>query len=221
MIRRTWILLIALWGTIVGMAQSVMLTERYNVSYIDLRSGLPHNNVSAIFVDSNGFLWIGTYGGGLVRYDGYGMMTPVMWLKSNSCKSIAEDRFKRLWVAFDEGTNIIDLNTMMGISPESLPDSVRTMLPEPSTKAYCDALGRIWLVTYSSVNLLTFDEQGRISKVSAYRYQGNTPDVCIRDVESNGKPWIGIDGGLFRQNDMEGSLFGCPYFPPRMWCWRR
>lgn len=75
------------------MAQSVMLTERYNVSYIDLKSGLPHNNVSAIFVDSNGFLWIGTYGGGLVRYDGYGMMTPVMWLKSNSCKSIAEDRF--------------------------------------------------------------------------------------------------------------------------------
>lgn len=206
MIRRTWILLIALWGTIVGMAQSVMLTERYNVSYIDLRSGLPHNNVSAIFVDSNGFLWIGTYGGGLVRYDGYGMMTPVMWLKSNSCKSIAEDRFKRLWVAFDEGTNIIDLNTMMGISPESLPDSVRTMLPEPSTKAYCDALGRIWLVTYSSVNLLTFDEQGRISKVSTYRYQGNTPDVCIRDVEGNGKPWIGIDGGLFRLVEKNGSL---------------
>ena len=77
--RRTWILFIALWSVIVSMAQTVMLTERYNVSYIDLKSGLPHNNVSAVFVDSNGFLWVGTYGGGLVRYDGYGMMTPVMW----------------------------------------------------------------------------------------------------------------------------------------------
>ena len=56
------------------------------------------------------------------------------------------------------------------------------------------------------MNLLTFDEQGRISKVSAYRYQGNTPDVCIRDVEGNGKPWIGIDGGLFRLVEKNGSL---------------
>ena len=168
--RRTWILFIALWSVIVSMAQTVMLTERYNVSYIDLKSGLPHNNVSAVFVDSNGFLWVGTYGGGLVRYDGYGMMTPVMWLNSNSCKSIAEDRFKRLWVAFDEGTNIIDLKTMRGVAPESLSDEVKTLLSESSTKTYCDALGRIWLVTYSSANLLEFDDQGRVSGIYTYRY---------------------------------------------------
>ena len=183
-----------------------MLTERYNVSYIDLKSGLPHNNVSAVFVDSNGFLWVGTYGGGLVRYDGYGMMTPVMWLNSNSCKSIAEDRFKRLWVAFDEGTNIIDLKTMRGVAPESLSDEVKTLLSESSTKTYCDALGRIWLVTYSSANLLEFDDQGRVSGIYTYRYQGNTPDVSIRDVEGNGKPWIGIDGGLYRLVEKNGNL---------------
>ena len=204
--RRTWILFIALWSVIVSMAQTVMLTERYNVSYIDLKSGLPHNNVSAVFVDSNGFLWVGTYGGGLVRYDGYGMMTPVMWLNSNSCKSIAEDRFKRLWVAFDEGTNIIDLKTMRGVAPEFLSDEVKTLLSESSTKTYCDALGRIWLVTYSSANLLEFDDQGRVSGIYAYRYRGNTPDVSIRDVEGNGKPWIGIDGGLYRLVEKNGNL---------------
>ena len=204
--RRTWILFIALWSVIVSMAQTVMLTERYNVSYIDLKSGLPHNNVSAVFVDSNGFLWVGTYGGGLVRYDGYGMMTPVMWLNSNSCKSIAEDRFKRLWVAFDEGTNIIDLKTMRGVAPESLSDEVKTLLSESSTKTYCDALGRIWLVTYSSANLLEFDDQGHVSGIYAYRYRGNTPDVSIRDVEGNGKPWIGIDGGLYRLVEKNGNL---------------
>ena len=203
--RLSFIIVTFLWA-LVSMAQSATLTERYNVSYIDLHSGLPHNNVSAIFVDSNGFLWVGTYGGGLVRYDGYGMMSPTMWLNSNSCKSIAEDRFKRLWVAFDEGTNIIDLNTMAGISPESLSEEMRTLLSEPSTKIYCDALGHIWLVTFSTVNLLTFDEQGHISKVCAYRYHGNTPDVSIRDVECNGKPWIGIDGGLFRLVEKNGQL---------------
>lgn len=189
-----------------GWAEATMLTERYNVSYLDLKNGLPHQNVSAIFVDSNGFLWVGTYGGGLVRYDGYSMMSPVMWLNSNSCKSIAEDRFKRLWVAFDEGTNIIDLRTMSGIFPETLDKDIQQLLSEPSTKTYCDAMGRLWLVTSSTVNMLTFDEQGHVDKICSYAYHGNTPDVSIRDVEGNGRPWIGVDGGLFRMAEKNGKL---------------
>ena len=197
-----WVLLL-LFG---GRAVSTVLTERYNVSYLDLKDGLPHNNVSAIFIDSSGFLWVGTYGGGLVRYDGYGMMTPVMWLNSNSCKSIAEDRFKHLWVAFDEGTNIIDLRTMSGILPETLDKNLQQLLSEPSTKTYCDAMGRIWLVTFSSVHMLTFNEQGHVANICSYAYHGNTPDVSIRDVEGNGRPWIGIDGGLFRMVEKNGRL---------------
>ena len=42
------------------------MTERYNQTYLDLSNGLPHNNVSALYTDSNGFFWVGTYGGGLV-----------------------------------------------------------------------------------------------------------------------------------------------------------
>jgi len=189
-----------------GRMEALVLTERYNVSYLDLKNGLPHNNVSALFIDSGGFLWVGTYGGGLVRYDGYGMMSPVMWLNSNSCKSIAEDRFRRLWVAYDEGTNLIDLRTMSGVMPETLDEPLRKLLSESSTKVYCDALGRIWLVTYSSVNLLSFDDKGHVAKISSYQYHENTPDVNIRDVEGNGKPWIGIDGGLFRMAEKNGTL---------------
>ena len=189
-----------------GRVGATVLTERYNVSYLDLRNGLPHDNVSSIFVDSNGFLWISTYGGGLVRYDGYGMMQPLMNLNSNSCKSIAEDRFKRLWVAFDEGTDVIDLTTMSGIRLSSLPERLQQLLTESSTKTYCDALGRIWLVTYSDVNLLTFDASGQVNQICSYKYRGNTPEISIRDVEGNGKPWIGIDGGLFRLAEKNGQL---------------
>ena len=189
-----------------GRVRAMVLTERYNLAYLDLNCGLPHQNVSAIFVDSGGFLWVGTYGGGLVRYDGYGMMSPVMWLNSNSCKSIAEDRFKRLWVAFDEGTNIIDLRTMSGVFPETLDKDLQQLLSEPSTKTYCDAMGRLWLLTYSTVNMLTFDEQGHVAKICSYAYHGNTPDVSIRDVEGNGRPWIGVDGGLFRMVEKNGRL---------------
>ena len=68
-----------------------LLTDRYNLTYLDLSNGLPHNHVNDIFKDSSGFLWISTYGGGLVRYDGYGVMEPRLDLNSKSCRSIAED----------------------------------------------------------------------------------------------------------------------------------
>ena len=187
-------------------AQDALLAERYNVSYIDLSNGLPHNNVSAIFTDSGGFLWIGTYGGGLVRYDGYGMMYPMLKLNSNSCKSIAEDRFRRLWVAYDEGTNVIDLNTMSGAVPVNMPEKYKDLLSEPCTKVHCDALGRLWLVTFSHVNLLSFDDDGNVVRISSYRYHENTPEISIRDIEGNGKPWIGIDGGLVRLVEKNGTL---------------
>ena len=113
--RRTWIMLLALWWTALGIAQTTMLTERYNLSFLDLSNGLPHNNVRDIFKDSNGFLWISTYGGGLVRYDGYSMMVPRLGLNSKSCRSVTEDPYHRLWVAFDEGIDIVDLRTMKSV----------------------------------------------------------------------------------------------------------
>ena len=184
-----------------------MLTERYNMSFLDLDNGLPHNNVSALYTDSNGFLWVATYGGGLVRYDGYGMMQPVLSLNSNSCKSITEDSFKRLWVAFDEGTNVIDLRTMQPIVPESATEDMAALLNQPSVKTYCDALGRIWLITYRQVVLLTFDAEGKVSRVLTYQYENNTPDIFISDVEANGHPWVGIDRGLYRLAEKNGQLF--------------
>ena len=42
------VVLLLLFGGRVG---AMVLTERYNVSYLDLRNGLPHDNVSAIFAE--------------------------------------------------------------------------------------------------------------------------------------------------------------------------
>ena len=204
--RRLRILLVVLLFPLACLGSGNILTERFNLSYLDLSNGLPHNNVSALFTDSYGFLWVGTYGGGVVRYDGYGMMQPVLNLNSNSCKSITEDRFKRLWVAFDEGTNVIDLRTMHPIVPKTADGDIANILSEPGVKTYCDVLGRIWLVTNHHVYLLTFDEEGKICHISNYQYRGNTPDICVSDVEGNGNPWIGIDFGLYRLTEKNGNL---------------
>ena len=181
-----------------------LLTERYNLTSLDLSNGLPHNHVSDIFMDSNGFLWISTYGGGLVRYDGYGVMEPRLDLNSKSCRSITEDRFQRLWVAFDEGINIIDLKTMKAVTP--VHPELQKLLVLPSIRCYHDALGRIWVITDRQVSMVAFDAQGMVDHICHYPHQWRMLDMAICDVEENGKPWIGIDGGLYRLVEKGGRL---------------
>ena len=197
-------LILSLVFSLTCMGSGNLLTERYNQSYLDLSNGLPHNNVSDIFRDSNGFLWISTYGGGLVRYDGYDMMAPRLDLNSKSCRSITEDNFHRLWVAFDEGINIIDLMTMKSVIPNHA--ELRKLLSQSSIRTYRDAIGRIWIINDLQISLVSFTSQGEIDKIYNYPHPWRMLDIAICDVEGNGKPWLGIDGGLYRLVEKDGKL---------------
>ena len=201
---RTIGLMLCLLLSLTCMGSGNILTERYNQSYLNLSNGLPHNNVSDIFKDSNGFLWISTYGGGLVRYDGYDMMTPRLALNSKSCRSITEDNFHRLWVAFDEGIDIIDLMTMNSVIPNHA--ELRKLLSQSSIRTYRDAIGRIWIINDLQISLVSFTSQGEIDKIYNYPHPWRMLDIAICDVEGNGKPWLGIDGGLYRLVEKDGKL---------------
>ena len=206
---RTWwqrllLLLFIIHYPLFTVSAGNILTERYNLTYLDLSNGLPHNNIRDIFKDSNGFLWISTYGGGLVRYDGYGVMEPRLDLNSKSCRSITEDDYHRLWVAFDEGINIIDLRTMRSVVPDH--PELKKLLVQSSIRCYRDAIGRIWIINDHQVCLVTFKDQGEIDHIYAYPHRWRMLDMAICDVEGNGKPWIGIDGGLYRLVEKDGKL---------------
>ena len=202
--RRTWMMLIAVWWTALSMAQSTLLTERYNLSFLDLSNGLPHNNVSDIYKDSNGFLWISTYGGGLVRYDGYSMMVPRLDLNSKSCRSVTEDPFRRLWVAFDEGIDIVDLRTMKSVIPDH--PELKKLLEQSSISCYRDAIGRIWIINDRQISLVTFTREGEIDKIYDYPHPWRMLDIAICDVEGNGKSWVGIEEGVYRLVVRNGKL---------------
>lgn len=185
------------------------LTDHYNMITLDLASGLPHNNVNQIFPDSKGFLWISTYGGGAVRYDGYSFMKPIFshsGLSSNSCKAFAEDGYRRLWVAYDEATVVIDLRKMSGTTPTFGKGDISRQLLQASVKVYCDTKGCLWQITRDSIYRYTFTKNGSVDHISSCPYYGNTPDITVCDIESNGSVWINIENGLFRVSETGGKL---------------
>lgn len=58
---------VGLMGVFSGPARAqIPSLHRYS-----LKEGLPQSEVSSLFEDSRGFIWIGTRGGGLVQFDGY------------------------------------------------------------------------------------------------------------------------------------------------------
>ncbi|MBO4659454.1 MAG: helix-turn-helix domain-containing protein [Prevotella sp.] len=184
------------------MAQRTFL-EQYNVSTLDMRDGLPSNNVNDLFTDSEGFVWLSAYGGGIVRYDGYGFSSfytrpqGFQW-RSHSSRKVCEDKFHRLWMVFDEYTQVIDMRTMTVATPASKDRVLEEILKQRGVNVVLDKEGKLWLVTMSHIHCVAFHEDGSVKNIVSCPYIGNTPSVAIADIDGNGKVWASIDGGIFR-----------------------
>lgn len=203
MIRRYILTLIAaLIVTLGGYAQGGM-PSKYNVSYLNMAAGMPNNFADDIFQDSYGFVWICTHGGGLVRYDGYnfvnfGLGTAGIGLRSNSCRNVYEDHYKRLWIAFEEGPQVLDLNTMQPIVPPCENETIQKQLDRAfhtqCTRTYCDAKGNIWMLSINQLTRFGFNEKGEVNSVLTTSYPFNAPDLGLCDVYHHGTVVICNDG---------------------------
>lgn len=72
--------------------------------------GLPQSQVDMMLEDSNGYLWIGTHGGGLARFDGrdFKVYTTLDGLLSNIVTYLKLDSKQNLWIIHPRGITKFD-----------------------------------------------------------------------------------------------------------------
>lgn len=209
------ILLIALLTTTLnGLAQS-RESGKYLASYLNMAAGMPTNYADDIFQDSYGFMWISTHTGGLVRYDGYKMMgfgytaSPAA-LRSNSTRNVCEDRFHRLWIALEEGLQVLDLETMQPVSPECTSKEVEKLAQnvwdDPCVRTYCDTKGCIWVAASTRIIRISFDEKGRIASVMTVPSPNSVPEFGMCDVYRRGSVMVCINGRVKEYMEKNGRL---------------
>lgn len=97
-------------------------SQQYNFRYISIDNGLAQSQVFSLFQDHKGYLWIGTYGGGLNRFDGLKMslFTVADGLSSNDIRVIFEDSKTNLWIGTYKGLCLLKGKTFVPIHKETI-----------------------------------------------------------------------------------------------------
>jgi signal transduction histidine kinase/CheY-like chemotaxis protein/AraC-like DNA-binding protein len=92
-------------GLWVGTAQGLCRIEDDRLQRFGRDQGLPVDDVRALYRDDTEAIWIATYGGGLVHYDGerFSVIDQRHGLVENALSGIVADDFGALWLAGNRG----------------------------------------------------------------------------------------------------------------------
>lgn len=159
-----------------------------NFSAYGKLQGMNHNLIRCILEDRAGNLWIGTYGGGLSRFDGRNFchFTEKEGLVNNYVYSIAEDHNGNIWFGTDGGViTSFDGNRFRMLKTGTLLAGSRiTSILEDSRK-------RMWFGTEGAgVLILDGHAMTRLGKE-----QGLPGDTVLSLFEdSQGRIWMGTGG---------------------------
>ena len=169
----------------------------FNISYVTVDDGLLANFIDDIYKDTQGFLWLSTTGGGLARYDGfefvhYTISSSPVQLTSNFVSCTREDRFGRLWIATENGINILDKRLMKPTRPRDERQLLEPLLRQPAVNILSDTQGRIWVFGGTVLYCILFDETGGVADVlSTGSLPANRFTLAMNDVDKDGHIWIG------------------------------
>ncbi|MCT4646559.1 MAG: ATP-binding protein [Carboxylicivirga sp.] len=114
--------------------------QYFHFKQYSLEEGLPQSEVASIAEDQFGYLWVGTNGGGLCRFNGkdFEVFTKKDGLLDNIILGIVHDRNYNLWVATPKGIQRYD-----GINYTSVLESDTTVFTDNVN--FCESQdGTIW-----------------------------------------------------------------------------
>ncbi|HEX9511783.1 MAG TPA: two-component regulator propeller domain-containing protein [Puia sp.] len=185
--------------------------DKYRFSRLDISKGLSHNEVTCLFKDEKGFMWLGTMSG-LNRYDGYSFKVFKHDLRDSSSISddfivqILEGPGHKLWISTRAGFTIYDpLTEKFDRNPYRFLYSIHINC-DNITDIRKDRQGNYWFVaTGRGAGFYKFDPS-HLSTQHFLHKEGDPSTLHsnqLRSVASNtlGDWWIIYDDGILEKMD--------------------
>ena len=87
-----------------------LLSQQYFFRRYSVEEGLPQSSVYCMMQDSKGYIWMGTDGAGVARFDGrnFAVFTKADGLSGNMVRTIFEDSRGNIWFGTDKGITLYD-----------------------------------------------------------------------------------------------------------------
>lgn len=104
-----------------------VVAQQYTLRNYKSIDGLPQSQVNMIVEDANGYLWIGTHGGGLARFDGreFKVYTTLDGLLSNIVTFLKIDSDQNLWVVHPRGISKFDGKSFTKFQQPGKPSNIK------------------------------------------------------------------------------------------------
>ncbi|MFN3916269.1 MAG: two-component regulator propeller domain-containing protein [Flavobacteriales bacterium] len=157
--------------------QFQLFAQQYEVEKYGLREGLSQANVTCIFQDSRGYIWAGTHGGGINRFDGNNFISYSQeeGLPGSIVRAIEEDAFGNLYVATSWG----GVSKFFANKFTSITENTRDLSqPIALTK---DSSNILWIATEGFIGYY----DGKTSKIfSRFKetFQENIVDILFHPI---------------------------------------
>ncbi|MCY7352373.1 MAG: hypothetical protein LH606_17200 [Cytophagaceae bacterium] len=223
-----------LWvGTKVGLYYFDRKTGQYSAVPLTNQSGLKQPLVSALYIDSEGILWVGTNGEALFKLGSQGeglfkVDTQSPLLKTSSYnpaglvnKNIALNGIinhsGHVWVATDDGLQRINPRTHQVLTYRADRFSANTLSSSTILSLYQDRDGNLWVGTDNGVNKIV----NNTKQFFSYQLKSTMPSVRIIDNSVNtvfqdqrGTIWLGNHvKGLYQFDPYTGRIAHKPADP--------
>lgn len=214
-------------GTKAGYLYDYSISGRLLDTYSTDTRGEPIGRVYSICRDSDGDIWLGTRGNGILRVTGLGAdavstryshdPADKFSISSDEIQSIIIDRLGRMWIGtYGGGVNLAVRDGSSG--------NVRFLSAANSMKGYpiasCGKVrslaaqrdGTVWAGTTEGLVALVYDDDTKDVKARVYRQDGDNhaslsaDDIVTVYVDSRDVLWVGtMTGGLNRYEGTEGG----------------
>ncbi len=152
-------------------------------------SGINHNNIRVLLTDrSSGALWIGTYGGGLVRYQSgsFKSYTTSDGLPGNFILALAQGNGGELWIGTDKGLAVFNKDSIRAVQ------STNEVNDKPVAQMTAGPDGSIWFLRGGAIYRV-----GKQERAAKAEFQAPEPRSIYADRQGN--LWIGtMNRGLYK-----------------------
>ena len=185
-------------------AEDYMVVKR-----LTREDGLPDQDINGIYFDNQGYAWIGTFGGGLVRYDGDSVLPFSSKTGASTIGDIVrqcrEDHYGRLWIP-GASLEVMDMKTLtpLGDLPGMSMAWRRAHAPQAMRS---DDKGCIWFTCRDQLFRIGFADNGSRIQVDSLQCDVANDNLMPKagDVEQDGSVWITLGGRFYKVRPIEGK----------------